>query len=71
MHEIHPKVLKDDQQRPIAVQIEYSDWLEIQQLLGLASNHVPKVDVNRFGGTLRWTEDAVDFQRRVRSEWES
>lgn len=70
MHEIHPRILTDANQQPVAVQIDYGDWLEIQELLGLAANSTAPVDLNRFAGTMQWSEDALEFQRRVRAEWD-
>jgi hypothetical protein len=33
MHPIRKKILTDDTMRPLAIQIEYADWLEIERLL--------------------------------------
>ncbi|HKQ48085.1 MAG TPA: hypothetical protein VJZ71_08460 [Phycisphaerae bacterium] len=66
MHEIHPKILTDDKMQPVAVQIDYADWLEIEKLLNLDRANGKPVDLSRFTGTLKWGEDAVAYQRRVR-----
>jgi hypothetical protein len=34
---IHLKIVTDETDQPVAVQIEYADWLEIQRLLDLRS----------------------------------
>lgn len=70
MHEIQPRILTDANQQPIAVQIDYADWLEIQKLLGLPMTNGGPVDLSRFAGTLKWGEDGLDFQRQAREEWD-
>ena len=35
MFEIHKKIMTDENNRPVAVQIEYQDWLEIERQLGM------------------------------------
>lgn len=37
MLNIHKKIVSDDLQQPVAVLIEYQDWLEIEQLLNVES----------------------------------
>ncbi|HRR87667.1 MAG TPA: hypothetical protein P5316_21890 [Phycisphaerae bacterium] len=73
MREIHKKVITDDQMRPVAVQIDYADWVEIERQL--AERQLPvadagPTDLSSFAGTLRWSEDGVAYQRRVREEWD-
>lgn len=66
--EIAKKLVTDENLRPVAVQIEYSDWLKIERALGLESP--PRVtDLSRFSGVLKLTEDPLEFQKRMRSEW--
>ncbi|HWL93946.1 MAG TPA: hypothetical protein VNT79_10460 [Phycisphaerae bacterium] len=38
MFEIHKKIVTDENARPIAVQIDYADWLEIERRLAASSN---------------------------------
>ena len=66
--EIHKKLVTDEHLRPIAVQIDYADWLEIEEALAL--KHVPeKSDLNSYNGVLRLTENPLRYQDRVREEW--
>lgn len=70
MDHIHKKILTDEQNNPIAVQIDYADWLQIERVLSSAEQ--PKAtELHRFIGTLDWGEDGVEYQRRVREEWGS
>lgn len=69
MHEIQKKIITDAGARPVAVQIDYADWLEIERLLKSNGNARKPRDLRPFMGTLRWSEDAVEYQRRVREEW--
>jgi hypothetical protein len=69
MHEIHPKILTDDQKRPIAVQIDYADWLEIQKRLGQADVNGGGVNLTRFTGALKRGLDGLVYQKHAREEW--
>jgi len=66
--EIHKKLVTDERLRPIAVQIDHNDWLEIEQALALKQS--PKVsDLAAYSGTLRLGENPLEYQDRVRNEW--
>jgi hypothetical protein len=75
MHPISKKIVTDESMRPVAVQIDYADWLEVERLLGLNGSNgqtgsVPgSTDLNRFAGSISLGEDPVQFQRRIRGEW--
>ena len=69
MYEIQKKIIKDENARPVAVQIDYADWLEIERLLSANSGTKNPQDLRPLAGTLHWSEDAVTYQRRVREEW--
>lgn len=70
MHEINPKILTDDKLKPVAVQIDYADWVQIKKLLGQQGANGKAVDLSQFAGTVKWPEDGVEYQRRVREEWD-
>ena len=66
--EIHKKLVTDENLQPIAVQIDYDDWLKIEQALAL--KQTPEVsDLNAYSGVLRLTEDPLEYQYRIRQEW--
>ena len=70
---IRPKLVTDEHHRPVAVLIDYEDWLEIQQRLGLADDEpAPPLNFDQLLHETRglWTQgDGLDFQRRLRDEW--
>ena len=66
--EIHKKLVTDEHLQPVAVQIDYEDWLKIEQALAL--NQTPKVsDLNSYRGVLRLVEEPLEYQNRIRDEW--
>ena len=66
--EIHKKLVTDEQLQPVAVQIDYEDWLKIEQALAL--KQTPKTsDLNPYRGVLRLTEEPLKYQNRMRDEW--
>jgi hypothetical protein len=68
---IRKKIVTDEDHKPVAVQIDYDDWLEIERLLKLEQPEPRRVDLSRFAGklTMELPEDPVEYQRRIRDEW--
>jgi hypothetical protein len=69
MRKIKTKILKDSAERPIAVQIEYSDWLEIERTLNLEGEEPPNTDLSSYRGIIDLPEEPLSFQLRIRQEW--
>jgi len=69
MRKIARKILTDELKKPIAVQIDYADWLEIEKLLGLNSDKPKPTNLAHWRGTIELNEDPVELQRRWREEW--
>ncbi len=69
MYAIHKKFVLDEKQNPIAVQIDYEDWLEIERLLDLQGEERKATDLSRYSGVIQLTEEPLDYQKRVRDEW--
>jgi hypothetical protein len=69
MNKIRKKILTDKAKRPIAVQIKYSDWLEIERSLGVRPKEPRETDLSQFEGTVVLTEDPLRYQSRIRQEW--
>ncbi|MGH9345324.1 MAG: hypothetical protein ACRD19_16380 [Terriglobia bacterium] len=70
IQEIQKKIITDEAKTPVAVQIDYADWLEIERYLKLGevrSNR--ETDLSRFSGVISLTEDPLDYQVRLRGEW--
>ena len=67
---MNKRILTDEQMHPIAVQIDYEDWLRIEKLL--PNDLGPKVhrDLSTHAGVLTLREDPLNYQLRVRSEWD-
>jgi len=70
MRPIEKKLVTDEAARPVAVQIDYSDWLEIEKLLEGQSAGAPKTsDLSRFCGTIPLREEPLAYQAQIRGEW--
>jgi hypothetical protein len=67
---IHKKILLDEARNPVAVQIDYADWIEIARRLGIEGKTGESAALQRFEGTIDLTEDPLAFQERVRQEWQ-
>ena len=64
---IHKMILTDENMKPVAVQIPYTEWLQIELLLGKKKKK--KVHLSHLSGTIKLSEDPVQYQRRARNEW--
>ncbi len=63
---IKKKIVTDENMRPVAVQIEYADWLEIQRRLGIQTAKPTTTTLSHHSGTVTLTEDPLAYQVRVR-----
>ncbi len=64
---IKKKILTDENNEPVAVQIDYKDWLEFEKILNLQS--AKTVDLSEFSGSISLTVDPLEFQKKIRDEW--
>lgn len=70
MKPVEKMIVTDAENRPVAVQIKYADWLEIERTLaGGKVSGKPSGDLSRFAGTMKLPSDPADYQRRSRGEW--
>jgi hypothetical protein len=68
MQRIRKKILTDEAKQPIAVQIDYTDWLKIERALDLAQEDEP-IDLSRYSGVISLIEEPLAYRARVRGEW--
>lgn len=69
MQIVRKQLVTDEEHRPIAVQINYDDWLRIEQQLKIQAPLVQGVDLSRYTGTVNLTESPLAYQARSRNEW--
>jgi hypothetical protein len=69
MRKIRKKILTDNAKRPIAVQIEYADWLEIERSLNLQGEDPRNTDLSSYVGIITLSEEPLGYQSRIRQEW--
>ena len=76
MHAIRKRIVTDEDSRPVAVQIDYEDWLEIERLLEINEPEGSEVEKSRYRELLdrtrgRWKDgDGLEYQIRIREEWD-
>ncbi|MBF0108144.1 MAG: hypothetical protein HQL76_03080 [Magnetococcales bacterium] len=69
MRIVRKQLVTDEEHKPIAVQIDYDDWLRIERQLKIQSPPVQEVDLSRYVGTVNLTESPLAYQARSRNEW--
>lgn len=77
MRTIRKKFVIDENSRPVAVQIDFEDWLEIERLLEIREQEKSEAGRSRFQELLETTRgswksgDGLEYQERIRSEWQN
>lgn len=68
---IKKRVLTNDSNQPIAVQVDYADWLEIERILRERANGSSRASagISDLIGSVKLPEDPLRYQNRVRGEW--
>lgn len=51
------------------MQIDYEDWLRIEQALAVQEPNAKDTGLASFSGILRLEEDPLEYQKRIRKEW--
>ena len=69
MINIRKRIVTDEANRPVAVQIDYDDWCKIEEALGGTVAVKSPTDLARHIGKLDWPVDGLEYQQRVRSVW--
>jgi len=76
MLSVSKKIVTDEAGTPVAVQIDYEDWQEIETMLQ-GQPSAPADEDDGFEQALAasrntWTAgDGLEYQRRLRSDWEN
>jgi hypothetical protein len=68
MQPIRKRIVTDEANRPVAVQIDYEDWRRIERALDRVDAK-PATNLSKHIGKLDWPVDGLAYQRQVRSEW--
>jgi hypothetical protein len=68
LRKIRKKIVTDEAQKPVAVQIDYTDWLQIERFLNLQVQ-AGSTNLSRHGGVISLTEEPLAYQARRRNEW--
>jgi hypothetical protein len=77
MIDVPKKIVRTEDETPVAVQIEYEDWKRIEaKLQALLPDSTEADEDTEFEDALNasrgtWTAgDGLEYQRRLRSEWD-
>lgn len=66
---IKRQIVTDSENRPVAVQVSYADWLEIERILRQRQNGVAQPDLSQLQGKLLLSQDPLAYQDQARGEW--
>jgi hypothetical protein len=66
MRKIRTRSLTDKSEKPIAVQIDYTDWLDIERSLNLQGEETTDTDFLRYEGIATLSEEPLGDPSRIR-----
>jgi hypothetical protein len=67
---VEKRIVANANMQPVAIQINYYDWLKIEQLLNLQDQTPsPRNKLAKHAGVIQLTEEPLVFQQRIRGEW--
>lgn len=78
MLDVKKRIVTDEEGQPVAVQVDYKDWLEIERRLKQSTlENTPETgeqpSLEELSKEIRsyWKGgDDLEFQRRIRAEWD-
>lgn len=70
MDTIRKKIVTDEAMNPVAVQIDYKDWLEIEQLLTSTQAHGNLEELLLKTKGVWQNGDGLSYQENIRKEWD-
>ncbi len=66
---INKKFLTDENNKPVAVLIDYQDWLVIEKQLELSPEE-RIARINALAGSVKFPMEGLEFQQMMRAEWD-
>ncbi|MBI4558974.1 MAG: hypothetical protein HY706_15435 [Candidatus Hydrogenedentes bacterium] len=66
---LRKNLVVDASNRPVAVQIDYADWLVLESQLENLARRGKAVDLSRHAGVLSLSYDPMQHQIGMREEW--
>ncbi len=69
MISVRKQTLYDENQHPVKVLIDYTEWLRIETALGATELEPNGQLLNEFSGKINFGGDPLEIQKATRSEW--
>lgn len=64
------KILSDESGRPVEVRMGYDEFLRVKAVYESVEDEDNSAALMAFAGKVQWSEDPVEYQRRLRDECE-
>jgi len=63
------KIVTDEAMHPVAVLIDFQDWLEIEKILEAYKSEQEEFNLNKYIGAIKLTQDPLEYQQQIRNDW--
>lgn len=67
---IHKKIVVNENNKPVEVIISYDEWKEIERILESGRQGMVREKLKEYAGIVHLEEEPLEYQRRMRSEWQ-
>jgi hypothetical protein len=69
MLSVNKKIVTDEAMHPVAVLIDYQDWLLIEEILKVyQAPPETSFDLNQYAGVIKLAQDPLEYQQQIRDE---
>ncbi len=67
MLSVNKKIVTDEAMHPVAVLIDYQDWLLIEEILKVyQAQPETNFDLNQYAGVIKLDQDPLEYQQEIR-----
>ncbi|GEM_PF-2905615 len=70
MKVLSKRILSDENGRPVAVQRDHDEFLRFEKAVEKVEMESAYQRMMSFVGKVKWDEEPVEYQRRLRDEWD-
>ena len=67
---VSKRILSDESGRPVAVQMDYEEFLRLERAVEGIEPEDAHTQMMSVFGTVDWGEDGLEYQSRLRGEWD-
>ena len=64
------RIVCDENGRPVEARMDYEEFVRLERAEEGVERRDNSAELMAFAGKVKWDEDPVEYQRRLRDEWD-